>query len=153
MSLCGQTTVAWRGLGSKDQEKRTRHASLRGYVRVLVDYTAVQQERSVTKLNPKYQDRLALAHSPRLFAVRPETVSLGSGVWVLRAGQRTQRVFSRRQTTKTAVGLGACSNLDIHNKSDFPHRKTVCFKLPSSHLKIRLGQNLKLNKRTPLETA
>ena len=47
-SLRGQTTVGWRGLGPKDQEKRTWRAPLRGYV--LVDYTAAvqQQQQSAT---------------------------------------------------------------------------------------------------------
>ena len=49
-TLRGQTAVAWRGLGLRDEEKRTRYAPLRGYVRVLADYTAVhQQQQSVTK--------------------------------------------------------------------------------------------------------
>ena len=39
-SLRGQTTVGGRGLGPRDQEQRTR---LREYV--LIDYTAVQQQR------------------------------------------------------------------------------------------------------------
>ena len=41
------------------------------------------------------------AHSGRLFAARPEAVSVGSDTWVLRDVQRTQRVSSRRQTTTT----------------------------------------------------
>ena len=94
-----RTTVAWRGLGPRDQEKRTRHAPLGGYVRVLVDYTAVQQQQSVTKLNTKHQDGLALAHSPRLLAARQEAIGLGSYAWILRAGQRTRRVSSRRPTS------------------------------------------------------
>ena len=68
----------------------------------------------------KIPDRLGLALSPRLFAARPEAVSLDSNPWVLRPGQGTQRVSSRRQTTKTALGLGVSSNLYTHNKSDFP---------------------------------
>ena len=31
-SLRGQTTVGWRGLGPRDQEKRTLRAPLRGYL-------------------------------------------------------------------------------------------------------------------------
>ena len=42
-SLRGQTTVGWRGLGPRDQEQRTWRALLRA--NVLVDYTAVQQQR------------------------------------------------------------------------------------------------------------
>ena len=46
----------------------------------------------------------------------------GSQPWLGRLGptmQHTQHVSLRRQTTKTAVGLGVCSNLCTHNKSDF----------------------------------
>ena len=75
-------------------------------------------------MEPKIPRQVALAHSPRLFAARPEMVSLGSDAWILRAVQRTQRVSSRRQTT-TAGGLGVCSTLCPHNKSVFSRRKTV----------------------------
>ena len=36
-------SVGWRGLGPRDQDKRTRREPLRGYV--LVDYTVVQQQQ------------------------------------------------------------------------------------------------------------
>ena len=85
---------------------RTHRAPLRGYV---INRRLQQQEQSVTLCkNTKHQDRLAL-----VFAARPDAVSVGSDVWILRAVQCTQRPSSRRQTTttttttttKTAVGV------------------------------------------------
>ena len=125
-SLRGQTTVGWRGLGPRDQEKRPWRAPLRKYVtrrlhcRTAATATAVSH--IVKRKIPRQVDSSALGTSLR----RQTTVSLGSDAWVLRAVQRTQRVSSRCQTTTTAVGLSVCSNLCTHNKSDFSaYKKTV----------------------------
>lgn len=58
------------------------------------------------------------AHSARLLAARPETVSVDSDAWALRAAQRTQRASSRRQITTIAVNLAVCLDVCTHNKSD-----------------------------------
>ena len=117
-----KTTVHWRRLGPRGQEKRTRRAPLRGYV--LVDHSSSQSvsQRAglgcFTVSNTIYNVRLTREPSARLFAARPEAVSVGPDAWVLHAGQR--RVSSRHQTTRTpAVDLGVCSNLCIHNKFCF----------------------------------
>ena len=110
---------------SRYQEKRTRRAPLRGHV--LVVYTAVPQQQqqpqqqSVTLRNPKYEDRLTLAHSPRLFVARPDAVSLGSDAWVLRAVQGTQRVARPQQPLVSAFARSYARTINMI----FQHRKTV----------------------------
>ena len=142
-SLRGQTTVAWRGLGRRDLEKRTRHAPLRGHVRVLVDYTTVQQQQSVTKCNTKYLDRWAPAHSPRLVAARPEVVSLGSHAWVLRDSSASSASLRGAKLQKHQL-VSAFARISTHTiKADFSTQED-CVDLPTSNLKMRSGQTLKL---------
>ena len=81
----------------------------------------------------KDQGRLTLAHSPHLFATRPEAVSLGSDAWTLRAVQRTYRVCLRCQTATTSVGLGVCRNLCTYTKYDILAHED-CLALPSSYV-------------------
>ena len=59
----------------------------------------------------------SLCTSPRR-QTKERQSELARTPWVLRAVQRTQRVFSRHQTTTTAVGLGVCSHLCEHSKSE-----------------------------------
>ena len=120
VAMLQQSTGAGSG---RCQEKRTRHALLRGYV--LVDYSRgswcssskqQQQQQSVALChNTKYQDRLTQAHSARLFAARPEAVSVDSDAWILRAVQRLSASLCGARPQQTAVGLGVCSNLYTHN--------------------------------------
>ena len=119
-SLRGQTIVGWHRLEPRDQEKRIRRAPLRGYV---LATTAAAISQSVNVLvsdgssgqNTKYRNRLTRAYSARLFAARPEAVSVGLDAWTLRPVQRTRRVLPRRQTATKAFGLGVCSKLCTHD--------------------------------------
>ena len=81
-----------------------------------------QQQQSVTLRCTKYQDKLNRHVSPP--PDQRKTVRVGSGSWILRAVQRTQRISSRHQTTTTAVGLGVCSHLCEHSKSEQKHTMT-----------------------------
>ena len=101
-SLRGQTTVGWRGLGPRDQEKRTRHAPLRGYVRVLVRtllYSSSSSQSQHGTQNTKTGGSSALATS-----LRRQT--RGSQPWLGRLGP-----------TRRAAHPARLSAARIHNNS------------------------------------
>ena len=107
-----------------------------------------QQQQSVALChNKNYQDRLTLEHPTRLFAARPEAVSVSSYSWIPRAVQRLSASLCgarpQQQSVSAFVRILARTIYLF-----FSQRKTAS-KWPSSHVKkIRSGQNLKLQNRT-----
>ena len=77
-----RTTVAWRGLGPRDQEKRTRHAPLGGYVRVLVDYTAVTC--TAAAISHKIEHKTPRWVGSGAFATSPCRQTRDSWSWLVR---------------------------------------------------------------------
>ena len=78
--LRGQTTADRRGLGPRNQEESN---PLDRYV--LVD---LRSSPSHCVKSRNFEDEWTQAHSARLLATRPKTVSVGSDAWTLREVQR-----------------------------------------------------------------
>ena len=91
------------------------------------------------------------AHSGRRFAGTLKAVSEGSGDWVRRPVQRTQRVSLRRQIT--AVGwrlLRSPKFITYIPVSISSHKRTIWIS-KTTRLKIRFGQNLELKSLDRIE--
>ena len=85
----------------------------------------LQQQQLVTlRHHTKYQDRLNLEDYVRLFAARPEAVSVGSYAWILRAVQRLSACLRGARPQQQSVRVFARISARTINLF-FSRRKTV----------------------------
>ena len=75
--------------------------------------------------NTKYPDSFFRAHSARLFAARPDALSVVSDAWGLRPVQRTRRVFRGARPQQQRQSAFARNLLCTHMNPFFSYRETV----------------------------